>query len=426
MKKKLGIFRLLFIFVCLLNAYSYAEDATALTTLISDAAQNNLDLQKQELATQAAADAIVSIWKIDESKITVSGNYNSAPDNARPPASGDLAISVPILAQLALSARISQQSSSLTLSINPLNFDTSGYKAQEAYAKALNQLASLKKQTAFAIEKAVLDWNMSRMNQEFSKASYELAGDIYEIRKQQYALGVSSYDELLKEEQTFLTARQKYYDSQKNMLRSQQTIYALLGSGMEGTLVPEPAITDLQALITARKALVSSMDLTKAGSEKLKSLNLELGTLEKERKELFPIQPVLGISADLGLPDLAINTSASISLTAKNFKFKDIADLKTNINLKKSEIETEKYKLSLDTEMLLRSIQIANEIFELSKKDIESATTNSLEAEFLYKNGERTIIEVRQAALNKQSADIRLYQGAIGIYSAQADYLMLF
>ena len=427
--RRLIVLVLVFLFLCL---QAEAGVNTDLDALIAAALANNLDLKKQELAVQSAKESLVNVLKVEDSKISVSTDYSygeslsSVPGASPAPFSTSAGITVPLFSQLSLSGRISDQGTgSVSLAYSPFSYDTAGFKAEENYKKAVNQWVALKQQTIFAVESGVLNWNYAVANEDYLKKAYQLEEDKYTAMKKQYELDVSTYDDLAAEEQNYLQARQKYYDGENALLKSRQTIYNLLGSGMEKTVIPQIQITDLLNMIAARDTLITGSGSPVVSSDKLKSLNLELATLEKELAVLFPVQPSINLTGSIGLPAFSFQASAAITLTASDFKFKDIADLKTSIAVKKEEIAAEKYGISLDVQMLEQSIRIAREVLELNQNDLKTADINLKEANFLLTTGERTTLEVRQTELSRQSAEIREYQAAVSLYSAQANYLAL-
>ncbi len=412
---------------------NYAQVSADLQKLIEDAQKNNLDIRKQELAVLAAKDAIPDIWKFEDARLGVSGSYaysesrSGAPGSSASPFTEELSLSVPVINQLSLSGKINDRfDSSIGLTLNPLDADTSVYKAEESYAKAVNQLASLRRDTAFSIEDAVLGWNAGQMNLSYLEASYELAGKKYDVMKKKYELGSATYDDLVTEEQSYIQARQKYYDGRNTALRSESSLYALLGVGADKSPVPVVSSDELSSMIAARDGLVTRYAGSNALTDKVKSLALELETLRKELGATIPVQPSIGLTANLGMPSVSFGASASISVSAKDFKFKDMDDLKANIAIKEADIAQATYAVSLDKEVLSRSIDIAREAFESGKKDLARAETDLKENDFLFGKGERTSIELELAKLNRESAEIRLYQSAASLYKAQADFLKLF
>jgi hypothetical protein len=408
-----------------------AGQTASFKTLIDEALRNNLDIRKQELAVSTAKDAIPGIWKIEDSKIAVSGSYNYSESGTGPgaasPFSEELSVTIPVFDQLSLSGRINDKlESSASVTINPFNYDTTALAAEENYRKALDRLAALKKETGYSIENSVLVWNVGGMNLSYLEANYKVAGEKYDVKKKQYNLGKATYDELLTEEQAYIDARQKYYDGRNTALRNEESLFGLLGARTDKASIPSITGDELFAMVDARAAIVSEYNTRQAVTDDVRTLTLELATLRKELAALVPVQPGITISANAGMPKVSFGASASISISTRDFKFKEIDDLKANIAIKEEELSHANYTMSLDKQVLSQSIDISKELFDSAKKDLERADTDLKENDFLYTKGERTIIELELARLNSLASRIRLYQSAASLYKAQADYLKLF
>jgi len=168
------------------------------------------------------------------------------------------------------------------------------------------------------------------------------------------------------------------------------------------------------------------MDKSHAQTEKLVQYKIEKKTLEDELHHTFIFQPTVSIGANMDVPFSAANANLSITLGIDLLKAEERKSLKDEIDIKEREIQEELSSIEFQLKMAEESIHVANVMLDLNSKDVETTQTNSKKADFLLKQGERTSLEGRQALLSYDLAVIREYKASANLYSAQADFLILF
>jgi hypothetical protein len=273
---------------------------------------------------------------------------------------------------------------------------------------------------------AVLDYNMAVEKNDYLEKKYQLQKEIYEAHQSKYNLGMAEYDALLDEEETYQQVKQDYYNGQKNLLSSQQTCFALLGKFQEDMVLPAISLESLLKLVNTRTETLHSQKGRSVITEKILALHIELKSLEKKLKQTYPLQPSLKLSSEMNIPLSSVNAKVTFSLSSSQIAFDEQDDLKKEISLKKAFIRESEYMAGLEIKTLEKALTIAEQERDTARRDLENAETFYQEVRFLYENGERTSLELRQAELNREFAGNMLYSSVVGMYKIQGELSMYY
>lgn len=427
----------IFLYIAFILFSLQAEQANDLSEIIKRSEEKNLEIITLSNQLRKAREDIPRIILIEDSRITLSGNFNYSAEQTeerQSPVIGGVRISVPIISQVKMegSYNISKQdetinnSGSLSFSISPFDIDTSKYKQEQNYELLLNQLAYKKKQLSFDIEDVLLVWNTEVKQQDYLKENYDLQYEKFKAVQKQYEYNTVDYDTLMTAENNYISTRQDYYEGIKNLAKTKQSLLATLGADVDITSLPQIILSTLQELINQRTDIINMIDEKQARTIRLIQYEIELKTLENELQHTFAFQPSVSIGTSVDFPFSTFNANLSVTFALDQIQSAERMDIKQEIDIKTKEIQAERFSIELQLTMAKQAIQVAGDVWEINQKDVKAAEIKFNEAEFLLSQGERTTLEVKQTELNLILAQIRLYDAAASLYKAQADYLMLF
>ncbi len=389
-----------------------------------------------------AEQALAGESRLLESRLTLEAAYGTAKEQAGSTGSsggaGDAAVSgqagitIPLLEQLSVGGTVTAKEGpeiegELSLSITPFAAGDPNYVEEEAYGKALIAWQTLRQQSYFDAEQAVLAYLIARMEFELAESTLELEQKLYETVQKELELGEASFEELQDQLGELTAARKNLYLVESQALNAWKELQLLFDPD-SGEIKPAPvSLEQLERLIDEREQQIAEVAAEQPSSETLEYLELEFAALQAELEATPLWRPDFNLSGSMGLPDPSdFNISASLSFSPSDIKDDEREDLEEAIGEKLVDIQIEQFDLSLQRQLIEQSISVAEQAYQAAILAREQASLTLQESELLYQQGERTIFELEQARLSLASAEIDSFASAADLYQAQADLLMLY
>jgi outer membrane protein TolC len=385
-------------------------------------------------------EALVGESRLLDSRLSLEAAYESAQnqDGSAAAAGGDAAISgqvgitVPLLEQLSVGGSITAREDrdlqgELSLSVAPFAAGDPTYSEEEAYGKALAAWKTLRQQTYFDAEGAVLDVLIGQMERDLADMSLELERRRYETVQKELELGEASFEELQDQLSELTDARKNLYTVESQSLSSWKELQLLFDPN-GGEVDPAPlSLEELTELIRKREERVAALASERPSSLTLATLQLELEALRSELKATPLWRPDLNLSASVDLQDPSkFNLAASLSYSPNDLRKDEREDLQEKIDEKLVDIRSERYALSLQKQLAEQGIAIARQAWEAATLAGQQAASTLQESELLYRQGQLTVFEIEQARLSLESAQIDTYRAAADLYGTQSELLMLY
>ncbi len=399
----------------------------------------NPQLLKALRTLKKTEEALTEESRLLDSRLTFEAAYETAQEQAGSSGgsgenlvSGQAGITVPLLEQLAIGAAVTAQDGQaiegeLSLSISPFTTGDQIYPEEEAYGKALVAWQTLRQQTYFDAEQAVLSVLIGEMERELAQMTLELEQKRYETVRKELEMGESSFEELQDQLAELTDARKNLYTVESQALSSWKELQLLFDPD-SGEVAPAPlSLGRLEELIRNREEQITTFVAGEPSSETLEYLKLELAALRAELEATPLWRPDFDLSGLVGLPDpSASRISASLSFSPDDVKDDEREDLREAIDEKLADIRSERFGLSLQKQLTEQSIAIAEQACEAATVAWKQASVTLQESELLYRQGELTVFELEQARLSLKSAEIDGFAAAADLYQAQASLLMLY
>lgn len=313
---------------------------------------------------------------------------------------------------------------SLTLSPFAGFIDTS--KNEAAYEKALIALEYLEKELYFSVEAAVLDYLAASKDRDVKNRILELKEEIYSVKKQEYEMGEAAIPDVSDALDEVTTARKEYYSAENTLISAAQSLSLTLGETQRGIEIADIPQAEIDGLIESRSETLDGKGEAAVGSRDLDDLLIDLKQLRAELKATKMYEPDLDISAVISFPDSGFSGTVSFSFSPDDIQNDEVDTLQENILSKEEQLTREQFSLELQRQILLTRIAANLEFLELNRSALKDAELTLEEVRFLAQEGERTSLELASAALDVRSAELRLFQSACGVVSAQADLLLLY
>ncbi len=388
---------------------------------------------------QNAEEALVGESRLLNSRLTLEAAYGTAQyqtgssgESGEKVVSGQAGITVPLLDQFAIGGSVTAREDrgiegELSLSISPFTAGDPTYPEEEAYGKALVAWQTLRGQSYFNAEQAVLGVLIGKMERELAEMTLELEQKRYQTVQKELELGEASFEELQDQLGELTDARKNLYTIESQALSSWKELQLLFDPG-SGEIEPAPlSLQQLEDLIRNRGEQITKIVAGDPSSETLEYLELELSALRAELKATPLWRPDFDLSGSVGLPDPSVSSiSVSLSFAPNDIKDNDREEVQEAIDEKLLDIRTERFDLGLQLQLTERSIAIAEQAYEAASLAREQAALTLQESELLYQQGKLTVFELEQARLSLKSSEIDSVVAAANLYQAQAELLMYY
>ncbi|MBN2735806.1 MAG: TolC family protein [Spirochaetales bacterium] len=423
-----GIFIVLFL---ISGIFCFGDISDEWAGIVDSAKDSNISLQYKIMETQSAEDSLQRFWKLDQTKVTVSGSYRfTQQEQVQPganhlPESGSVKVIVPLFTQLQMSASYSlDNSANIGISYSPFLNDLNSINSESAYQKALLALKYQEFDLKDQVEDVILSWNAVVVSKDYYEAYYNWQVTASDVLQKQYKADAIGYDEYFSGKEQLLSARQNYYNSEVELIKIQQQLLSVLGPDYDETdlhLVDNDMIQKYISLF-AEPDYENKLPI----NQNLETLEIELKALKRQLDQTPIIEPSLNLSSDYSFNTGAINVNASITLEKNQIKLDERSQLSKKIILKEKEIALVKSSLQKQTALTMQNIEMARDEIESARLDLEKSLTNQMEIEYLATIGERSTFEISQAKLEVSAAGRRQYLALVSLYKALRDLNRLF
>ena len=434
-----------------------AEEGLTVYELHQLAAEDNTSIKQAARSILQTERGLESIFTLDKTSVGVSSEYGYGEperDDSGHSLSLTTSASVPVIPQLQLggsvhfpilgssldsaaagtepgteaaaSGEVPGVSGSVSLTLSPFAgfMDTS--KNEAAYEKAVTALEYLENELFFSVESAVLDYLTASKDRDVKNRTLELKEELYSVKKQEYELGEAAIPDVSDALDEVTAARQEYYSAENTLISAAQNLRNTVGETQRGIEIADISQAAIDGLIEFRSETLDGKGEAAVRSRALDDLFTDLEQLRAELKATKVYDPDFDVSASLSFPDPGFSGTVSFSFSPDDIQNDEVDTLQENILSKEEQLAQERFSLELQRQMFLSRIDANLELMELSRSALKDAELALEEVRFLAQQGERTSLELASAVLDVRSAELRLFQSACDVVSAQSDLLLLY
>lgn len=408
------------------------EDAVALIM------EHNPSVRSALLEVERARAAIDPVLSLSNSKLSVSGSYGAtdgaerlqnvpSPQQEAGSFSGSVNLSVPVLPQLSFGAAVDKNGKgSVSVSITPFAPSSRTPAQTASYLKAVARYEAAVRETRAEAERAVLQSFVRERELTYAEHALELAERRYELSQELYRINEATMSEVQDAASALTAARRELYNAQKAVLEAHKSLKLMLGPDSPDVLVKAPDLDDVTEQIARLTEMIADYRAVEPYSTELRIALIELETLEAERASTPVWRPNLSISGKYGFPDGSFSLGAVLSFSPSDVKKEERAELELRTTEAREKLATERYLLSLESDLSLRTVEISRQALEAARIDLEKTELLLSETRLLLEHGERTVLELRQAELSAERARNQVFSQAVNLLSALSGYLGLY
>jgi outer membrane protein TolC len=419
-----------FVFLGLIRVW--AEDPQPTVTLsISEIARQvqsrNLELFKAARNVERAREDLIGEPELMDSSLSLGGGYVGG-------WYGQSGLTLRLLRQLSAGTSVAVEESwkfgeSVSLNIKPFEPARQTYSEERSFNSAVVRERYLKRWIYLDAEQAALDLLLSDMERELARSTEELEQRKYELAQRRQEVGDASFQDVQDQLVDLIKARQDLFSREQGYLGDWRTLQLLFAPSEERFAVAPLSVSELLELVSQRKAEVKHHMEVEPVTEKLENLRLELQALEAELKATPPWRPDLNLSTAVSLPYAypdSHSVSFSLSFSPNQLKREDRKDLQEDIEVKRMEVDVETSAAVLQKSLELQNIALVEQALASAQIQAERDRVALQEAELLFQQGRRTVLELEQLRLNLWRARIQTFESAAEVYRVLGVYLMLF
>lgn len=415
-----------------------AAEELSLAQIAQRALRENLAVARAERALREAEADLRGEPRLKDSALSLGGDYRYAFGDGT--FGAEARVSLPLSPQLELEGQISgdtgdrlaEMAKKVALTAYPFAPADPRYPRQKAYGLAEAALRYLRLQVALQAEQAALALQARGMERELARRTLELEGRKSALAELRLARGEISFQDAQDQLVALSEARRRLFDSELASLREWKTLQMLFAPGTDDVALAPLSLGGLRELVATRSARISSLAARAPSSQKLETLHLELAALRAELGATPAFRPDTSLSAAAGRSGPSsgsqpyVSLSFSLRLSPSQRRQDERQSLQQDIAEQELEIAGEAFALELERRLALQSIAIAEQALAAALLQQERDTTAAREAEVLFEQGRRTVLERDQLTLNVERARIQSYRAAVDLYGAQGELLLLY
>ena len=437
------------IFLVLFPLSLSAQTEMTLQDIADYALINSREIERAVDDAKEAAENLAEVFTLDNTRFTVEADYSLPLDSLLEgdSYSANSSISVPIIPQIGVSARVTYRQDdeapegSLGLTLSPFASNADDWSDWRAQKIAENQIADFERQVPWDAEKKALDVLAARQNLVITETSLKLSEDNHEVNKKRYELSDISFTELEDSRSEMSAARKQYFDTQRTLLSEERALYQVLGPELGEIIVAPLNPSYFDTKIDSMQRRLAENKNPEPISLTLANSLVEQQTLTRQMDQTPKYEPELSVSLDgsyrlssvssiLTSTDpvgfFAVRPSVSFTLSPAQFHTEERQDISENLQDALIDIKIELYTLSLEEKMLKKVIEVANQALEVNENDLDQAAATLEEERYLHQLGERTDLELREAELNVESLETRVFSASLELYKSLGDLLLLY
>jgi hypothetical protein len=417
-----------------------AAEELSLAEIAQRALRENLAVARAERVLREAEADLKGEPRLKNSALSLGGDYRYTFEDGEGSLGAEAEVSLPLSPQLELEGQISGEAGDrladmakqVALTAYPFAPTDPRYPREKAYGLAEAALRFLRVQIALQAQQAALDLQARGMERELARRTLELEDRKSALAELRLARGEISFQDAQDQRVALSEARRRLFDSELAALRDWKTLQVLFAPGTDDVALAPLSLGELREFVAARAARLAALRRQAPSSQKLETLRLELAALRAEWGATPVFRPDTRLSAAAGRSGPAsgsqpyVSLSFSFSLSPSQRRQEDRLSLQQDIAEQELVIAAEAYALELERRLGVQSIAIAEQALAAALLQQERDTLAAREAELLFQQGRRTVLERDQLGLNVERARIQCYRAAVDLYGAQGTLLLLY
>ena len=420
--------------IVLLALFAFARPEAVVSQSLYDLLERSLIESEALLDARAALDESAEDLRpgiqIDSSRLTVSSSVQYRPDeiestdDVAPMASANL--TVPLFPQIGLTGSLSTDfeslSSSFSVSVSPFSPGAVDYRTWETYEKSEINLISLSASLPYQYEAALHGVITGTKSLELNENRLAYQERNLDVKRAQYEVGQVDFTQLDQATSSHISAQRAVIDSERALLAARLQLINLIGLELGSTEFEPLTIGAIEIEIERRRNALLASDTKPVSVGQLNNLT-ELRSLERQFDETPLFDPDISISASSNLPFSSVSGSVSITLSPDHWQREDRDDILELIDEKKAEIDLESKIMEFELDMLRKRIASVEKNYESSIAALTNAKISYDETLFYYNDDERTDLELEEAKINLNAAEINRYGSAIDLLETYGEYI---
>lgn len=410
-------------------------ETLSLEQIILMARESNPDLLDARNDLKTAENDLVDDFRWSDSSLKLSGDWDAYEDESYQSmgedGTGTLSFDVAVLDQLSLDGSVNTDSDiSAGITVKPFNMTSTTLESQTTLDNAQKELLFSEAELDWDVLNLALALSLAEKNARWALAMEELESDQYQASHALYVAGDLTYEELLTAMDDLTDAEDDSLTYASEHLDASQELWSYLSHFGENTL-EELTLQDGENLADRLLEELEALEDLPNQSQDVSEARNDLLEAQRDWEITWEIHPGLSVSAGLsGKLDESEETKAelSLSLTLSESSFNRVEReiLAAEVEVKEAELNQALYESELDRKSLLAAVDQAKKARESAQRDLERKIILAAETALLHEQGDRTVLEKREAELEQVEAEIKLFQRYTEEVEACTDYLALY